>query len=79
MTRYAVVRHPDVAVPGVVADSALDDHRSRGWYRVSDWADDPADLYPPAFADGEDLDAEQPDVPEDAEADPAESSEEPSE
>lgn len=80
MTRFAVVRNREIGV-GICPDSALDDHRTRGWFRVSDWVDDPNDLYPPQFADGEDLDAPPPPPPPvaepaaETEADPAESKE----
>ena len=49
--RFAVVRHPDVAAPGVIPESALAMQRAQGWYRVSDWRGQPADFHLPDFAD----------------------------
>lgn len=60
---FAVVRHPDVAVPGVVAAAALDHMRANGWIRISEYRDQPDDFHLPEFADvTDDLDAE-PEVP----------------
>jgi hypothetical protein len=59
MAEFAVVRHPDITVPGIIPREVLESHRARGWYRVSDWAGQPADLHLPDYADvHEDLDAE---------------------
>lgn len=56
---FAAVRHPDIEVLGVVPDGALESHRARGWYRVSDWVERPADLHLPDYEDvTTDLDAE---------------------
>ena len=52
---FAVARHPDVAVPGVITDEAYPLHRAGGWYRVSDWAASP-DFHLPDYANGVDLD-----------------------
>jgi hypothetical protein len=38
MTDFAVFRHPQVAVSGVVTSDSADSHRAKGWYRVSDWS-----------------------------------------
>lgn len=57
---FAVVRHPDVAVPGVLPEEAMEYQRLQGWYRVSDFAAEPAqfDLTKPEFGpDAPDLDA----------------------
>lgn len=56
---FAVVRHPDIAELGVIPAAALETHRTRGWYRVSEWREQPADLHLPDYAEAvEDLDAE---------------------
>jgi hypothetical protein len=56
---FAVVRHPDIAALGIVPDAALDAHRANGWFRVSGWCDQPADLHLPDYAEVfDDLDAE---------------------
>jgi hypothetical protein len=56
---FAAVRHPDVAALGIIPAAALDLHRVHGWYRVSPWAPEPADLHLPDYAEAfEDLDAE---------------------
>ena len=57
---FVVVRHPDITVPGVIPVDALELHKLRGWFRVSEPASQPADFYLPDFADAEDLDAEPP-------------------
>lgn len=55
---FAVVRHPDVAVAGVLPEQALPVQRVNGWYRVSGFASTPADLDPPSYGpDAPDLDA----------------------
>lgn len=55
---FAVVRHPDIETPGIVPEAALEAHQARGWYRVSDWRDEPAAFHLPDFdADAPDLDA----------------------
>jgi len=59
MSGFAVVRHPDVAALGILPQGALEVQRIHGWYRVSPWAPEPADLHLPDYADAfEDLDAE---------------------
>jgi hypothetical protein len=62
---FAVVRHPDIATPGIIPRGALESHRARGWYRVSEWTDQPSDLHLPDYADADDdLDAEpEPEAP----------------
>lgn len=56
---FAVVRHPDIAAPGIVPVAALEHHRARGWFRVSDLRDEPSDFHLDDFADVHaDLDAE---------------------
>lgn len=30
------MRHPDIAVPGIVPESAMEMHRGRGWLRVTE-------------------------------------------
>lgn len=34
---FAVIRHPDLPLPGTCPSDALAYHRARGWHRVSDW------------------------------------------
>jgi hypothetical protein len=68
MGNFAVVRHPDVAVPGILPEEALPVQRLRGWYRVSDFAAAPADFdlnHPDFGPDAKDRDAE-PEPDEDA-------------
>ena len=55
---FAVFRHPDVAVAGVVPSEAADSQRVHGWYRVSDWSDSSTFNLPAFTADAPDLDAE---------------------
>ena len=56
---FAVVRHPDVKVPGIIPQAAYDLHRVHGWFRVSPWRDWPAELHLSDYAESfEDLDAE---------------------
>lgn len=38
-TRFAVVRHPDVEVAGILPESAYEQQRAAGWYRVSEWSE----------------------------------------
>ena len=55
---FAVVRNPDIAELGVIPATALDMHRGKGWFRVSDFRPQPADFYLPDFAEStQDLDA----------------------
>lgn len=57
---FAVVRHPDIEALGTIPDGALEHHRLRGWYRVSDWRTEPSEFHLPDFADKfDDLDAPQ--------------------
>jgi hypothetical protein len=64
---FAVVRHPDIDSPGIVAEGAFEAHKARGFYRVSDWRAEPADFNLPDFThDAPDLDAPAPE-PEQAE------------
>lgn len=59
MSAFAVVRHPDVAAPGIVPAAALALQRAKGWVRVSDLRDEPSDFNLDDFADvHDDLDAE---------------------
>lgn len=48
---FAVVRHPDIEALGTVPESALEYHRLRGWYRVSDWREEPSAFHLPEFAE----------------------------
>jgi hypothetical protein len=58
---FAVVRHPDVTVAGVLPEEALEFKRVQGWYRVSEFAAAPADLDVAAYGpDSPDLDAPEP-------------------
>lgn len=75
---FAVVRHPDIDNPGLVAQGAFEALRARGWYRVSEWRAQPADFYVPDFADAPDLDEPEPEPEFDtgAKTAPAETTEE---
>jgi hypothetical protein len=42
--RWCVIHHPELASTSVVAEDALQEHRWRGWRRVSDWSDNVDDL-----------------------------------
>lgn len=46
---FAVVRHPDIAEPGIVPQGAIDLLVVNGWYRVSDWRPQPSDFHLPDF------------------------------
>jgi len=39
--RWCAVYHPDLAASAVIAESALPIHKGKGWYRTSEWGDDP--------------------------------------
>lgn len=59
MSAFAVVRHPDIATPGIVPAAALEHQRARGWVRISDLRPEPGDFHLDDFADvHDDLDAE---------------------
>ena len=67
---FAAVRHPDVAEAGVCPQGALEYQRAHGWYRVSPWFNEPADIHLPDYAESdEDLDAPEPEAPALAEPD----------
>jgi len=68
---FAVVRHPDIENPGIVPEGALEAHRVRGWYRVSEWRAQPADFYLPDFVDAPDLDAPESEPEQEPEGAPA--------
>jgi hypothetical protein len=55
---WFVVRHPGTGGVGVVAETALDHHRDRGWTRVSDALTDGEkdQVVPAQYADAPDLD-----------------------
>jgi hypothetical protein len=55
---FVVVRHPDITNPGVIPVAALAFQRERGWYRVSEEREQPADFHLPDYLDAEDLDAQ---------------------
>lgn len=57
MSGFAVFRHPDVAVAGVVPFDAAESQRAHGWYRVSDWSDSSTFDLPSFCAEAPDLDA----------------------
>lgn len=59
---WFVVRHPETGGVGVIAESALDIHRTSGWVRVSDAIDEGAKyhLVLDEYATASDLDAPQP-------------------
>lgn len=57
--RFCVIRHPDQPTLGTSPESALEIHKAKGWFRVSEWRDRGDAFYLPDFADAvEDLDAE---------------------
>jgi hypothetical protein len=57
-TRFAVVRHPDVEVAGILPESAYEQQRATGWYRVSEWSErNDAFVLADYTADSPDLDA----------------------
>jgi hypothetical protein len=58
MSGFAVIRHTETGLLGIVPAGALDMQRAGGWVRVSDYRDEPADFHLPDFADADDLDAE---------------------
>lgn len=68
---FAVFRHPEVAVAGVVTSDSADSHRARGWYRVSDWSPSSSFDLPSFGADAPDLDAPPPDLAVATEPEPA--------
>lgn len=59
---WFVIRHPDLAQPGVVPESALDHHRARGWLRVSEALsnDEKDQIVPGVYVNAPDLDAPEP-------------------
>lgn len=58
---FCVIRHPDVAVLGTCAESALPHHQAQGWVRVSEWRAEPSLFHLPDFAEAvADLDAPAP-------------------
>lgn len=58
MSRFAVIRHPAVDVAGICPEGAFEYQQARGWYRVSDWTDQPGDFELDDFGpDLPDLDA----------------------
>lgn len=70
--RFAAVRHPDIEALGILPEPALEMQRVHGWYRVSDWAPEPAALHLPDYAGVfDDLDAQSeatgPEEPDDDE------------
>lgn len=59
MSAFAVIRHPEIATPGIVPAAALEQQRARGWVRISELRNEPADFHLEDFADVyDDLDAE---------------------
>lgn len=59
MSAFAVIRHPDIAAPGIVPAAALEQQRARGWVRISELRNEPSDFHLEDFADVfDDLDAE---------------------
>ena len=56
---FAAVRHPDVNALGVCPQGALEYQRNLGWFCVSPWFAEPADIHLPDYAESyDDLDAE---------------------
>ena len=64
-----MVRHPDIETVGVCPQASFEAHRARGFYRVSEWRENPADFHLPDYAEGVDLDAEEPKKPRRKKAD----------
>lgn len=65
MSAFAVIRHPDIEVLGIVPAAALEHQRARGWVRISDLRSEPGDFHLEDFADAhDDLDAEPAPAPE---------------
>ncbi len=60
---FAVFRHPDVAVAGILPAEAAELQRYRGWFRVSDWSEQPQFNLADFGADLPDLDDEDEDTP----------------
>jgi hypothetical protein len=61
MSRFAVIRHPDVTVAGLCPEGAFEFQHARGWYRVSEWTQTPGDYELDDFGpDLPDLDAPPP-------------------
>jgi hypothetical protein len=61
MSRFAVIRHPDVTVAGLCPEGAFEFQHARGWYRVSEWTETPGDYELDDFGpDLPDLDAPPP-------------------
>jgi hypothetical protein len=54
---FAAFRHPDVAVAGVLPAEAAEYQRAQGWYRVSDWSEQPQFNLAGYGPDAPDLDA----------------------
>lgn len=58
--RWSVVYHPDLQQSAVIPESALENHRARGWRRISDWVTDQTLLNPAAYDTETDLDEPEP-------------------
>lgn len=54
---FAVIRHPEIAVPGTTSESAWPIWRARGFVRVSEWRAEPAEFELEEYVDAPDLDA----------------------
>jgi hypothetical protein len=67
---FVVVRHPDITAPGVIPVAALEHHRLRGWFRVSEERPQPSDFHLAAYADAENLDAPEPEPEPEVEPEP---------
>lgn len=52
--RWCVIRHPDVADPGVVPEDSIEHYEARGWTRVSGWVENGQHLNAAAFPPRED-------------------------
>lgn len=59
------MRHPEIAVPGIVPGSSMDMHRGRGWLRVSEALsnDERDQVRVGDYATAPDLDAPEPAAP----------------
>jgi hypothetical protein len=55
---WVVIRNDELGASAVVHTDALEHHRARGWYRVSEPAADKDSLHPVEYDSAADLDAE---------------------
>ncbi len=60
---FAVIRHPDIAVPGTTSETAWPMWHARGFVRVSEWRPEPNDFELDEYLDASDVDAPAPAKP----------------